>query len=1058
MSDPNMRLQLIIEAVYRAEKAWSDFKRDAEAAARELDKVTAAGARAGAAMDRAGASGGAAAKPWGRPELAAFRDHVAAAQAEIPALQAKVASLRGALGDVDAAGSTAGKALEHAGHQGTEGMNNVHDATHRAHSMLGSMIQMALIMGAVMGSRNLAAAGYEYNKTLETSQLGIGAIITSMAKVTDSQGRVLQGQEKWNASQQVSVEAQRELQKIAMDTPATFEELVQAYQGILAPALAAKMTFKETLEFTGLMTNSVKAIGLPLQQIVQESRDLAAGTIDQNSQLARSLQITNDDVKKWREKGIVFQEIKKRLEGFVYASKEYAKTLDGALSNFKDIAQRALGDGSKPLFDFIRDELTRLTTDMVNITKDAAGNIVDIQVKPEVVAKIREVAEELKKLIQFMEMTIKWGGKLAEPIIWVAIAVGIGKITTAVKALATAAEAGALARLITSLPALAATLGIYIGKTAMDNISTSREAEQVRQMASTGHEAKRLTATDPDYFKRLNLERFQGPQLEKVRERFPTATAEEIAALIRNGSVRLKDYGLEDRYMNQKDLVMIDVAQVEKTLKRLREPAGSDVTVTGSGKKSPAELKLEEEWRKIYADLERDREKGQWDDATEKKKLDLKNKYDDLRHKDGADKKRLDAEEAKDLQALEQEGWAAWTKEIEDQEKKRVAAREKVRDALRSVDEQIADHALTELDRQLAGQDKFYFESLEKLQDAGMSFEAVVAKEPEIYEAVQKKKLQILNTYLNQKRQAEISLELSKVDYAERDRSISRDTAAGERVRLTRELLGLQTTRLEQLAQEGQTGSEAWNSQAAAIEATRTKLFDLTQLLRERTGTYGQGMVEGFRRFNDESKTFFQQGLDMAKTTADGMEQAFSDGFFDVMQAKFNNLGQYVLNFLQAIQRAIANFLAQQATNALISNIGSWATSLFGAANTGGGSTPSGPSGIGTVYAHTGGLILHGGGLVPRFHFGGLASDEVPAVLLRKERVLSIEQNQLFERFVNKTDKPGGVNVAINIENQTGQPMDAKMGNMRFDGEGYVLGVVLKALNSSPSFRAAVRG
>lgn len=1062
MSDPNMRLQLIIEAVNRTEKAWTEFKRDAEAAARELDKVTAAGARAGASLDRAGASGGSAVKPWGRPELAAFRDHVAAAQAELPALQAKVAALQGALGAVDAAGTNAGKALVETGHKGTHGLNNVHDSAHRAHSMLGQMIQMALIMGAVMGSQKLAGAGIEYNKILENSKLGIGAIMTSMGVISDQQGKVLQGQEKWNASQEISVEAQRELQKIGMSTAATYGELVQAYQGMEAPMLSAKINFQDSLELTGLLTNAVKSMNLPLNQIVQEGRDLVSGTIDMNSQLARSLQITNEDVKKWREKGIVFQEIKKRLEGFTYASREFEKTWDGAWSNFKDYGQKALGEGSKPLFDFLKQEMIRYSNDMVNITRDANGKILDIQVKPEVVAKIREVAEELKKLIQFMELAVKWGVKLAEPIMWVAIAAGIGKITTAVKALATAAEAGALARLISSLPVLAATLGIYIGKTAMDNISTSQEAEQIRKRVTSGHEARRLQATNPEYFNQLNLERFQGPQLEKVREKYPTATADEIAALLRSGTIRLKTPGLEDRYMNQKDLVSIDTARAEQALKAMREPASGNFTVTGSNKKSEEELKkaakLQEEWRKIYADLESDREKGEWNDPFEKKKIDLKNKYEDLRHKEGADRKRLAAEETKDLQALEQEGWAAWTKEAADQEKKRLAAREKIRDALRSVDEQIADHALTELDRQLAGQDKFYFESLEKLQDAGMSFEAVVAKEPEIYEAAQKKKLQILDNYLNQKRQAEISLELSKVDYNERDRTVSRDAAAGERVRLTRELLGLQTARLEQLAREGQTGSEAWNSQASAIEATRGKLFDLTQLLRERTGTYGQGMAEGFRRFNDDSRTFFQQGLDMARTTADGMEQAFSDGFFDVMQAKFNNLGQYVLNFLQAIQRAIANFLAQQATNALISNIGSWATTLFGATNAGGGSTPSGPSGIGTVYAHTGGLILHGGGLVPRFHFGGLASDEVPAVLLRKERVLSIEQNQLFEKFVNKTDRPGGLNVAINIENQTGQPVDAKMGTMRFDGEGYVLGVVLKALNSSPSFRAAVRG
>jgi hypothetical protein len=1051
-----MRLQLIIEAINRTGKAWQELHSDATAAVRDMAAVTAAGNQASAALERTATSGSLVARVTKTgPAVAAFRDYIAQAQASLPPLQAKIEALRGPLADITSNSASFGQALDGAGKKGSAALNQVHDSARRTHSMLGQMVQMAIFFASVMAARKGIETGYDYNKTLETSKLGIAAITTSMATVTDSQGRVLQGQEKFNASMQVSVEAQKELRKIAMETPATFQELVQTFQGIEAPALSAKMTFEEILEFTGLMANSVKAIGLPLQQVVQESRDLAAGTIDQNSQLARSLQITNEDVKKWREKGIVFQEIKKRLEGFVFASKEYSKTVDGALSNFKDIAQRALGEGSTPLFNFLRDELTRLTNDMVNVTKDASGKIVDIQVKPEVIARIRELAEGLTKLVQILERVVKLGVKFAEPIMWGAIALGIGKVSLAIMDMYKAIKTGealtkgsVLVRLLARpdlAMAIAAIIGVaYTGKRVYDNVQLSNRADDISRIAGG-------TAG-----KNVNAEQFKGPQLKSVLEKFPDATDAEIVEMIKKGTIKLSAPDFSDRYTSPDYKIHINEDTSKALLGTLRTP--TEYKVAGNNKKTPAQLKLEEDWRKIYSDLERDREKGQWNDPYESRKLDLKNKYEDLRHKEGADLKRLAAEEAKDLQAIEEEQWASWNKEIAEQEKKRLAAREKIRDALRSVDEQIADHALTELDRQLAGQDKFYFESLEKLQDAGMDFESVVAKEPEIYAAAQKKKLQILNNYLNQKRQAEISLELSKVDYGERDRSISKDTAAGERVRLTRELLDLQTARLEQLAQEGQTGSEAWNSQAAAIQATRARLFELTEQLRERTGTFGEGLTEGFKRFNDDARTYFQAGLDIAKATADGMQQAFSDGFFDVMQGKFNSLGQYVLNFLQAVQRAIANFMAQQMTNAVMSNAGSWIGSLFGAGGTGGGSTPTGANGVGGVYAHTGGLILHEGGLVPRFHFGGLAADEVPAVLLKKERVLSREQNVLFEKFVNKTEGPQGLSVAINIENQTGQPVEAKTGPMRLDGEAYVIGVVLKALNTSPSFRSAVRG
>jgi len=459
-------------------------------------------------------------------------------------------------------------------------------------------------------------------------------------------------------------------------------------------------------------------------------------------------------------------------------------------------------------------------------------------------------------------------------------------------------------------------------------------------------------------------------------------------------------------------------------------------------------IKEAAELKRVLADLDTAYEKAQWEDKGEQKKADIRNRYADLMAKYPADRAKFEERMNRDLQQAEEEQWADWEKEQKAQEKKKTAAAEKIRDALRVVDEQIADHAVSELDRQLAAQDKFYFESLEKLQDAGMAFEDVVAKEPEIFEAAQKKKLQILNTYNNQRRQAELNMALSHVDYQERDRTISKDTAATERVKLTRELLALQVARLEQLAQEGQKGSEAWNSQAAAIQATRARLFELTELLKERSGTFTQGMIEGLQRYHDQALTFYQQGLNMAQATATGMEQAFSDGFFDVMETKFNNLGDYVLNFLRTVQRAIANFLAQQATNAIISNIGSWATSMFGSYT----GSSGGGGGVVTMQAHEGGLI-------PRFHFGGLASDEVPAVLLRRERVLSREQNELFERFANKTDNHGSnFQLNVRIENKTSDEVKVRDLGGHFDGKQYVKNVVFELLRTSPEFRSMVRG
>lgn len=228
----------------------------------------------------------------------------------------------------------------------------------------------------------------DYNKTLENSRLGIAAIITSMAGITDESGRQLQGQQKFNAAVQVAVSQQRQLEVIAMSTAATYQELVTVYQALLAPALAAKLTLGQTVTLTGLMTNSVKAMDLPMNQIVQESRDMLTGNIDNNSQLAKSLGITREMVKEWTTKRTLFDEITKRLEGFTYASREFENTWDGAVSNLKDALQKALGSGMQPLMRPLVGGVQAIANAFLDVDRNVDGTVKTIQVKRSLIETI----------------------------------------------------------------------------------------------------------------------------------------------------------------------------------------------------------------------------------------------------------------------------------------------------------------------------------------------------------------------------------------------------------------------------------------------------------------------------------------------------------------------------------------------------------------------------------------------------------------------------------------------------------------------------------------------
>lgn len=215
-------------------------------------------------------------------------------------------------------------------------------------------------------------------------------------------------------------------------------------------------------------------------------------------------------------------------------------------------------------------------------------------------------------------------------------------------------------------------------------------------------------------------------------------------------------------------------------------------------------------------------------------------------------------------------------------------------------------------------------------------------------------------------------------------------------------------------------------------------------------GDFFEGFTKGLFDWDASVKRRFESGVEVARAAAQGMEQAFSDFFFDAMTGKLKSLWDYVKGFLESVARAISNVLAQQAAQSVINGISKiWSSS----------STPT------VVTTHSGGLIAHHGGLVPRFHFGGLSGDEVPIIAQKGERIFSIEHTKVVDGLSKLGQKLSGgrfggntVNVAVNVENRTGSPVDAQAGSVKFDGEKYIVNVIMKNINGYGALRHAIAG
>lgn len=170
-----------------------------------------------------------------------------------------------------------------------------------------------------------------------------------------------------------------------------------------------------------------------------------------------------------------------------------------------------------------------------------------------------------------------------------------------------------------------------------------------------------------------------------------------------------------------------------------------------------------------------------------------------------------------------------------------------------------------------------------------------------------------------------------------------------------------------------------------SLQGARAELADLQLQLN---GGFFDGLARGFRQVGQEMSNAFQNGLDAAREIASGMQDAFM-GFFDYTSDQFMKFGTLAKNILNSIYKAMMQALVvKPLTNSLMGGLGGIFGSLFGGGGSAGGFGSGDLTGGMVGFAHSGGHITSRG-VVPRFHFGGLLRDEVPAILQTGEGVLS---------------------------------------------------------------------
>ena len=856
----------------------------------------------------------------------------------------------------------------------------------------------------------------DFNATLETAGLGIAtSYLTAGRYIDQATGKALEGQAALAAAQEDSARMVERLQVANFQTIATLDQLIRAYQEALPVAMSKGFNRDQVERFTLAMVQAAGAIGLNLDQLGEETRSILTGTINpRTSRIATVLGLTNADVAQFKGNANgLFDFVMQKLSAYQLAGFESQKTWAGVWSNSLDLFKQLAAKVGEPVFEGLKRDLQAIVDQIVTVDAKT-GKIEWNKAFLDDLNQMKEIVGDLyTKVSRLAGLVAKVGGELFR------MSGGLEKTLPADDKLLgipvrdlVASALGRVQGHSTYQADLHRYLGIGPPKVEIPPglVPKTGKTSHVPNPPAEDPEALAAARSRRDVLERLEMELTarQGSELDKRLAAVDRWVLSERRAL--------EKAGLEKAEIEQRMTGVVRAGEAEKS--QIRQEYG---------RRQAEQLgRFEQELSDMQAD-----ELG--------KRLSRVDRW-------LADQLKLLQEAGLDAAAMEERTVAATAAAEAEKTKIRKEHARKLAEQLTRFEQGISELQDGELTKRLARVDRWLTDQLKLLEEAGLDAAAIEQRTVAATRAAEAEKAKIRRAAATAAREDAINAALAEIALGQRQRTVGREDAARQRVALQRELLELQQRHLEQL--DKLADPDGWYAQQDAINATREALINLEDELQRLTGTLTEGLQRGLRDWLDGVNTTFEDGQQLAVDAAGGMQGAFESLLFDAQRGKLQELGDYWDMFLQTVQRSFAQILSQQAVAWIMRTLGlakeqnnaadatalGTTAALTGvlAAQTGvvstltaaywalaaakaaagamGGMGGGAGAAIPTVTAHTGGLILHDGGpvkLVPRFHVGGLAADEVPAILQTGERVLSREQNRTFEKLAALLDRLG---------------------------------------------------
>jgi hypothetical protein len=194
--------------------------------------------------------------------------------------------------------------------------------------------------------------GMRINEFLESSRLGIATSVVAQYNLVDAQGKLLEGQEAYNAALAISEEQMYAIRVAGLETAATSEELVRSFQVAMASGASQGITDLTKLrELTVNVTNAATAMGVAQAEVPVALRAVISGRELEATTIGKTLGLTGELVRSWQEQGTLVENLEKRLASYTVGAKAAASSWKVVKSNIEEAFQVFSGQVTSGLFE-----------------------------------------------------------------------------------------------------------------------------------------------------------------------------------------------------------------------------------------------------------------------------------------------------------------------------------------------------------------------------------------------------------------------------------------------------------------------------------------------------------------------------------------------------------------------------------------------------------------------------------------------------------------------------------------------------------------------------------